>query len=83
MLIDAHCHVAVTPRTNSKQPRDPAEVVLDRARAAGVGGFVVVGSFDSELNVFDRDRNLVQSMPKGYLDFSVDGFVIRFAWPDK
>lgn len=43
MLIDAHCHVAVTPRPTSKQPRDPADVVLDRARAAGVGGFVVVG----------------------------------------
>jgi TatD DNase family protein len=42
-VVDTHCHVAITPRPNSKQPRDPAEVVLARARAAGVRGFVVVG----------------------------------------
>lgn len=42
-VMDAHCHVAVTARPGSKQPRDPADVVLARAREAGVRGFVVVG----------------------------------------
>ncbi len=41
-VVDTHCHVAVSARGTSK-PRDPADVVLDRARAAGVRGFVVVG----------------------------------------
>jgi TatD DNase family protein len=42
-VVDTHCHVAVSPRPTSKQPRDPADVVLGRAREAGVTGFVVIG----------------------------------------
>lgn len=40
-VIDSHCHVAVSSR--GKQPRESADEVLSRARAAGVRGFVVVG----------------------------------------
>jgi TatD DNase family protein len=37
MIIDSHCHL------DPRHFRDGADVVLDRARAAGVGAFVVVG----------------------------------------
>ena len=46
-VVDSHCHVAVSSR--GKQPAETAEVVLDRARAAGVRGFVVVGVGETTL----------------------------------
>jgi TatD DNase family protein len=46
-VVDSHCHVAVSSR--GKQPAEPADVVLDRARAAGVRGFVVVGVGETTL----------------------------------
>jgi TatD DNase family protein len=46
-VIDSHCHVAVSIR--GKQPKDSADEVLSRARAAGVVGFVVVGVGETTL----------------------------------
>ena len=46
-VIDSHCHVAVSAR--GKQPDEPADAVLGRARAAGVRGFVVVGVGETTL----------------------------------
>lgn len=46
-VVDSHCHVAVSAR--GKQPAESADVVLDRARAAGVRGFVVVGVGETTL----------------------------------
>ncbi len=39
MLVDAHCHLV-----GSYQGKPNLNAVLDRARSAGVGGFVVVGT---------------------------------------
>ena len=39
MLVDAHCHLV-----GSYPAEEPLETVLDRARLAGVGGFICVGT---------------------------------------
>jgi len=39
MLVDSHCHL-----TGSHQAPDGAAAVLERARQAGVGGFIAVGT---------------------------------------
>ena len=39
MLVDAHCHLI-----GSYQSEDPVDAVLDRARRAGVSGFIAVGT---------------------------------------
>lgn len=44
-VVDSHCHIAIGAR--GQPPKEPGEVVLARARAAGVRGFVVVGVGDT------------------------------------
>lgn len=46
-VVDSHCHIAVSAR--GKQPEESGDVVLARARAAGVRGFVVVGVGETTL----------------------------------
>ncbi|MBI2394267.1 MAG: TatD family hydrolase [Deltaproteobacteria bacterium] len=51
-VIDSHCHVPVSGH-GGRAPREPADDVLSRARAAGVRGFVVVGVGETTLEARD------------------------------